>query len=208
MSTKVPGTLRELVASDVLTSLDETLGPPIEHRVRGRYEVEVESAGEGAFVFRFDDGVLSARKGFATGDPFLSCAIPKGGFSIVQQILEAALSGFVESGLLQSVQRQLRSLTADEFADLIDAIEGVEDLAIETTIAGVGAFSIARGALDEVSRTVRVEVPKAAIDDVLHGRGVQRFQSAKVSGDRMALTELVRALKPLSSRLAAVQELG
>lgn len=197
MRVKVPETLKAALEPDALAALDEALGPPREVRLPNRYEIEIEAAGEGTFTLMLDAGVPSARKGFARDEPFLSCALPKGGWPFVRRLLQAAVDGFPATPSLRERQERLKAIRATELKAAVQGIAKLQDLAIEVDVGGVGHFKFGRGALDEVTRDLKVSIPAAAIDRALAGAGVAALSGAKVSGDRGLTTEIFAALGPL-----------
>ena len=195
--TKIPDTLRETLLGDALGALEKVFAPPPESRVSGTFEVEIEMKGEGTFSLCFDDGALSARKGFAEGDPFLSCEISRGSWPLIQNWLQKGAEGFPNSPRLQRNQVALRALDKKQQEALVRGIEKLDDVAVEIDIPGAAKLRVARGALDEVTRQLSVQVPKTVVEALLQGASDDALEGIRVNGNRGISTELVSALGPI-----------
>lgn len=200
MPVAVPASLREALAASALSALDAALGPPLAQRIPGCYEIEVEAAGEGTFTVVIDDGVVSARKGFAEDEPWLSCAVPQGGWPLLQRLLQAAVDGFPRAPTLAEAQARIRALRADDLRSLVRAVDKLRDVGLRMEIRGVGTFQMARGALDEVTRELHVELGADALDHACAGGSLEELSRAPLGGDRRLATELVAAFGPLLAR--------
>lgn len=199
---RVPDTLREILEPETLAALDEALGPRKDTRPAGRYEVEIEASGEGTFTLTLDDGAISAKKGYAKGDPFLSCEIPKGGFALVRAVLDAAAQGFPDAPQLAERQRRLRALSRAEQEALAKGIAKLDDVIVAFAVRGVGTFRVARGALDECTRELTLSLDQTLVDKALAGEPLEGLAAAvKVAGDRGLVAELLAALMPVTSKL-------
>lgn len=197
MSLQVADTFKGCVAQ--VEALNEALGPPMTQRAKGQFEVEVEAAGEGTFTLRYDDGVLTGKKGFAKGDPLLSAAIPKGGWPFLQRLLQAAVDGFPNAPQLARRQAIGRELPAADLQALLDGVSKLRDVRFDITLSGAGpkgkaTYAIARGLLDEATREVKVQLNAERIERVLDGGSVEALRAAKVSMPTGLATELVSAL--------------
>lgn len=201
MPVAVPATLKEALEPELLSSLDEAIGPPKESRIPGRYEIEVEAAGEGTFTIAFDDGAVSGKKGFAKGDPLLSCAIPKGGWPFVQRLLQAAADGFPAAPAVAERQARLRAMTKGELETAVRGVEKLREMVIEVDVSGMGVFRVARGSLDEATRQLKVAIAADAVDRVLAGAPLSTLSGAKVSGERGLVTEILAALGPVVTKI-------
>lgn len=195
--TGVPGTLRETLRPSVLTLLEEAFAPPVAARASGRYEVELEMEGEGTFTLCVDDGELSASKGFAEDDPFISCHLSAGTWPLVQRWLQNAVDGFPAAPYLRRNQTALRSLGQADQQRLVQGIEKLDDVSLEINLTGCGTIRIARGAMDEVTRQLTLQVPETVVDELLQGAGGDAFQKVRVGGHRGLSTELMAALAPV-----------
>src|SRR5690554_7203974 len=126
---KVPATLAATLEAETLAELEEVLGPSKQNRAQRRLELEVEAKGEGTYTLLYDEGALSARKGFAKGDPFLSAEIPCGGWDLVRRVLQASADGYPKAPELKLRQERVLELPASEWERMLDALGKVEDLA-------------------------------------------------------------------------------
>jgi hypothetical protein len=194
---QVPDSLKETLDEDVLAALDEALGPPADNRASGDFEVEIEAAGEGTFTIRYADGELSAKKGFARGDPLVSAAIPKGGWGLIQRCVQAAVDGWPGAPKLASQDEALKKLPAGDWEKMIAATERLKELGITLDIKGAGVFQLARGALDEVTRELHVSVARSIVEDVVAGGNPEALGAVQVSKGRGLLTELTAAYGPV-----------
>jgi hypothetical protein len=201
--TKIPDTLRETLLGDALDALDQVFAPPPENRVSGSFEVEIEMKGEGTFSLHFEDGALSARKGFAEEDPFLSCEISRGSWPLLQNWLQNGVEGFPNAPSLQRHQVALRALDKKQQEALVRGIEKLDDVAVEIDIPQAAKLRVARGALDEVTRQLTLQVPKSVVEALLQGAGDDALQGIRVSGNRGISTELMSALGPILRALRA-----
>ena len=103
MTLTVADTFKESVGQ--VEDLNALLGPPLERRAKGSFEVEVEAKGEGTYTYRYQDGALTAKKGFSRDEPLVSVELPKGGWPFLQRLLQAAVDGFPDAP--QLARRQL-----------------------------------------------------------------------------------------------------
>lgn len=198
---KVPETLAATFEPAMLAALDEALGPSKQNRAQRRLELEVEAKGEGTFTLLYDNGALSARKGFAKGDPLLSAEIPRGGFSLLQRVLQVSVDGYPDAPEIARRRANVLALPAAEWERMIDALARVRELAITLELKGIGRFRIARGALDEATRELVLSADGALVDRLLSGGNVADVSGVKVSGDRLAATELLQVFAPLVAAL-------
>jgi hypothetical protein len=201
MSFTVPDTLKETLSEESLAELDAVLGPPADRRATGRYEIEIEAAGEGTFTVTYDAGETTAKKGFAKGDPWVSCAVPRGGFELVRQVLQAAVDGFPDAPGLQQRMEASQKLSSAEWDKMAAAVDKLRDVMVTAKLDGAGTYQVARGALDEATRELELSLKVAVIEDVLGGEDPAQAAKAKLGGDRGVATELAAAFGPLQAVL-------
>lgn len=201
MRLTVPATFAATLEPATLAALDEALGPAKQSRARRRVELEVEAKGEGTYTLLYDNGALSARKGFAKGDPLLSAEIPRGGWDLIRRVLQASVDGYPNAPEVARRRESVLALPAAEWERMLDALAAIKDLALTLELKGAGRFRVARGPLDEATREVTVTADAALVDRVLAGGNVADVSGVKVSGDRLLATELVKVLGPLVSAL-------
>lgn len=201
MTLKVPDTLAATLEPSMLAQLDEVLGPARGNRAQRTLEVEVEVKGEGTFTLQYADGVLSAKKGFAKGDPLLSAEVPRGGWALLQRVLQASVEGYPAAPELSRRRTAALSLAAAEWERMVDALEDVKDLAIALDLKGAGRYRVARGPLDEATRELAVSADSALVDRVLSGGNITSLSEVKLSGDRGLAAVLLKVFGPLSSAL-------
>lgn len=190
----VPGTLAETLDEDVLAELEAVLGPPPDHRARGDVEIEIEAEGEGTFTLRYRDGEVSAKKGFARGDPLLSAVLPRGGWPLIQRCLQAAADGFPDAPALARRDEALKKIQAAEWEKILAAVERLKEMSVTLAVDGAGTYRVARGAMDEVTRELAVALSASQVEDVLSGRNPEDAGGVKLSKDRGLVTELTAAL--------------
>jgi hypothetical protein len=200
MAIKVPETLRAALEPDVVKALDEALGPPAGSRASGSYELEVEAKGEGTFTLRYQEGVITASKGFAD-EPLLAAQLNEGGFPLIARVLEAAAAGFPESAELNRRQQDLRGLPKADWDKVAKATERLKEMVVVIELRGGGTYRVARGSLEEATRELRIEADTALVDRLLAGGVASELGQVKVSGERGLLTELAAAFGPLLSAL-------
>jgi hypothetical protein len=197
---KVPDTFAATIAPDVLKALDAALGPPLAARAPGTYEVELEVAGEGTFTLTATNGVVTAKKGFAKGDPLLSAKVPKGGWPLLQKELQAAVDGFPHNAELKRRQDDLKALKQAEIVSVVKGIERLKSIGVTVDMKGIGTYEIARGTLDEVTKRLTLVLDGKAIEGVLAGGSPDELK-AEVKGDRGVGAEIAAALGPVLARL-------
>lgn len=203
MSLEVPDTLAATLAPDTLAALDEALGPTKQNRAQRRLEIEVEAKGEGTFTLVYDNGALSARKGFAKGDPLLGAEIPRGGWALLQTALQASVDGYPKAPEIARRRARVLALPAAEWERMLDALAKIRDLSFTLELAGAGRYRVARGALDEATREVTLRADAAIVERLLEGGNVSEVSAVKIGGDRLLATELLKVFGPLVSALKA-----
>lgn len=197
---KIPDTFAAAIAPDVLKELDEKLGPPVAERARGTFELEVEVEGEGTFTLVATDGVVSAKKGFAKGDPLLSARLGKGVWALVRDELQAAVDGFPKNAELRKRHDALRAMKRADVEAVVKGVQKLKPLGVVVDTKGAGKIEIARGALDEVTRTMTLGLDAAGIRAILDGAHPDTLK-ATVGGDRGVATEVAAVLGPVLMRL-------
>lgn len=201
MSAEVPATLAATLEPSTLAALDEALGPTKQNRAQRRLELEVEAKGEGTFTLVYDNGALSARKGFAKGDPLLGAEIPRGGWELVRRALQASVDGYPKAPDIARRRAAVLGLPAAEWERMLDALAKVTDLAVSLDLKGAGRYRVARGALDEATRELGISADAALLDGLLAGGNVAAVSGVKVSGDRVLAAELLKVFGPLAAAL-------
>lgn len=201
MSVTVPDTLAATLEAGMLTMLDEALGPARANRAQRRLEVEVEAKGEGTYTLVYDNGTLSARKGFAKGDPMLSAELPRGGWALVRRALQTSVDGYPAAPEIARRRAAVLALPAAEWERMLDALEKVKDLAVAVELKGAGRYRVARGALDEATRELTLTADAALVEQLLSGGNVNDVAGVKLSGDRGLAAELLKVFGPLAAAL-------
>lgn len=197
----VPGTLAACLQAEVLASLEAALGPPMSLRARGRVELELEVAGEGTFTVTMDAGVVSAKKGFAR-DPLISASIGKGGFSLVQRLLQGAMEGFPRAPALARVVEASRAPRAGDLDAVVASLARLKDACVRLEVKGAGTYAVARGPVDEATQVLTISLDAAALEGALGGAPLSSVR-LDLKGDRGVLTAALAALAPLVDRMRA-----
>lgn len=198
MST-VPGTLAACVQPAVLAALEAALAPPLPLRAMGRFEVEIEAAGEGTFTLAVEAGVVSAHKGFAK-DPLVSALVGKGAFPLVQRLLQAALDGFPHAPRLAQGLSAAKTPRPGDLDAALAALSRIKDACLRFDVRGAGAFALARGPIDEATNELTLAVDAKAVDGVLAGAPLSSLR-LELKGDRGVLTSVLAALAPIVERM-------
>ena len=193
---KVPDTIAGTLAPEILTDLDAKLGPPPQARIAASFEVEIEAEGEGTFTLAYQSRALVGRKGFAQGDPLLSMRVPRGGARLVQALLQAAADGFPQAPALAARHAALRALTRADLELLLKNVQRAKPMGVVVEVAGHGSFAVARGALDEVTRTLTVSMDGAQLLALTRGAALESARPS-TSGDRTLGAELATVLAPV-----------
>ncbi len=206
-SIRVPDTLAATLAPEMLKQLEDVLAPPPHLRARHRLQIEIEAAGEGTYTIAVEGPVpMSAKKGFAK-EPFLSIQIAKGGWPLIQRELQALVDGLPNAPNLKKHVDTLKTPKPGELDALVDAATKIKDLSIQFDVkggaAGGGAakYAVARGPVDEATRTLKIGLDAAEIERVLAGQAPPTSIKASIGGDRGVLTTIAAAMAPLLERL-------
>jgi hypothetical protein len=197
---QVPDTLAALLAPHALGSLEVALAPPRDQRAPVVFELEIEAAGEGTWVLRYDRGGLVGKKGFAKA-PHLSLRLGRGALGLIRDALQAAVDGFPHAPELARRLVAARSLDAATAAAAHAAITRLaEGLCIHFDVEGEGQLSVARGPVDEATRELTVRLQGNALRALLTGAPLSSLQ-ASLKGDRSVGTAVLGALAPLMKTL-------
>ena len=202
MTIRVPASLEACLEEEMLQQLNDALAPPPKERVRGEYEIEIESE-EGPFTILYADGDVEANADYAEDEPFLSAEIPEGGFGLLQKELQAVCDGFPGAPILKSKYDIAMSLKQHELESVVEALNKVEDAKVVFKVEGAGTFSLARGPLDEATREMTIELKAEWIDQILSGASLDTMSGVKVSGDRRLSGDLASAFGAVWIKLKA-----
>lgn len=196
----VPATLSALLSASSLSALEERLAPPRAKRAPVTFELEIEAAGEGTWVLRYDQGGLVGKKGFAKS-PMLSVKLGKGALPLLRDELQAAVDGFPSSPELQKRLTSARGLEPAAAAAAHAAIMKLgEGLCIHFAIAGEGTISVARGPVDEATKELTVGLDGKVLRGLLAG-GAMTAVTPSLKGDRSVGTAVLAALGPVLKHL-------
>ena len=196
----VPGALALLLSPSSLTALEERLAPPRAKRAAVTFELEIEAAGEGTWVLRYDQGGLVGKKGFAK-TPMLSVKLGKGALPLLRDQLQAAVDGFPSSPELRERVASVRGLEATAATAAHAAILKLgEGLCIHFAIAGEGTISVARGPVDEATTERTVGLDGKVVRGLLTGGSIKAV-SPSLKGDRSVGTAVLAALGPVLKHL-------
>jgi hypothetical protein len=196
----LPTTLAGLLAPDTLAVLETALAPPLAQRASSSFDVELEHAGEGTYVVHFAAGVVSAKKGFAKGDPLLCIQVPKGALAFVGELLDAAIAGFPKAPEMARAVGSSKALTRKDLDAVVAGLLRMKAVALAVDVKGVGVFSLSRGPLDDAERTLKVALDAAALRALLQGAPMTSLRAA-VSGDRGVAADVLSALGPVVTAL-------
>jgi hypothetical protein len=197
---QIPATLAALLAPTSLTALETALAPPRDKRAAVVFELEVEAAGEGTWVLRYDQSGLVGKKGFAKA-PLLSLRLGKGALGLIRDELQAAVDGFPHAPELARRLVAARGLDAAAAAAAHAAIAKLaEGLCVHFDVAGDGQLSVARGPVDEATRELTVTLDGKALRALLTGAPLTSV-SAGLKGDRSVGTAVLAALGPVLKTL-------
>jgi hypothetical protein len=193
---QVPGTLAALLAPPSLSVLEAALAPPRDRRAPVVFELEIEAAGEGTWVLRYEQGGLVGKKGFAKA-PLLSVRLGKGALQLVRDELQAAVDGFPQAPELARRLAAARGLEASTAAAAHAAIAKLaEGHCIHFSVVGDGQLSVARGPVDEATRELTVSLDGKALRALLTGAPLSSV-TAGLKGDRSVGTAVLAALGPV-----------
>ena len=198
--TQIPDTLAALLEPSMLAELDEKLGPPAAARIAQPFEVELEIEGEGTFTVAYKDTKLTGKKGFAKGDPIVSARVPKAGVKLLQALVQAAVDGFPQSPPLQKGLSVVTGLQKPTLTELFKNVERTKPVSVVFDVKGHGSFAVARGALDEATRTLKVSIDGGEVLALLRG-GPLTAVRAQVTGDRTLAAEIAAVLAPVLTSL-------
>lgn len=202
MTIRVPATLEACLEDEMLQQLNEALAPPPDQRVRGSYEVELESA-EGVFTILYDDGAVEATSDYAEDEPFISIEIPEGGFDLLQRELQAVCDGFPNAPMVKARYDIAMALKRGELETVVAALQNVEDALVVFHVEGAGTYRVARGPVDEATREISITLKAEWIDRLLDGAAVESLGSVKVSGDKRLTGELASVFGAVWVKLKA-----
>jgi len=200
MGIQIPGTLAALLSPSTLSALEAALAPPRERRAPVTFELEVEAAGEGTWVLRYEQSGLTGKKGFAKA-PLLSLRLGKGALGLIRDELQAAVDGFPAAPELARRLVAARGLDAAAAAAAHAAIAKLgEGHCIHFNVAGEGVISVARGPVDEATRELTVSLDGKALRALLTGAPLTSV-AASMKGDRSVGTAVLAALGPVLKTL-------
>ncbi len=197
--TSVPATVAACLQGPALAALEAALAPPMPLRARGRFELEIEAAGEGTFTVVVDGGAVTAKKGFAK-DPLVSALVGRGAFPLVHRLLQAAVDGFPEAPRLAHGLAAAKAPRVGDLDAALAALTRIRDACLRLDVKGAGAVALARGPIDEATRELTITVDVKAIDAVLAGAPMATL-ALSLSGDRGVLTSVLAALGPIVERM-------
>jgi len=197
----LPGTLAACLEPTVVAALDAALGPPLALRARGRFEIELEAAGEGTFTLLVDAGAVRAKKGFAK-DPLLSFALAKGSFPWLRRVLQAACEGFPKAPALARMLAAGRAPRPGDLDAAVAALGRLKDACLKLEVKGAGSYALARGPVDEATQVLTLTLEASAVDAALGGASLSSIK-VDMKGDRGVLASALAALGPLVERLKA-----
>lgn len=198
---QIPSAVADLIKPDVLSAIEAQLAPPEERRATRSLEVEVEVDGAGTFTFTYAGKKLTGKKGFAK-KPLLSAKVSKTAWALLRDELQAAVDGFPAAPELAKRAQMFKTTST---AALLDAgIAAVEKMAEGASIAfdikGEGVVVVARGAVDEATKEMKIVLSGPQIRGVLQGAPLSSA-TASVSGDRSVGTAVLSAMGPLLQQL-------
>jgi hypothetical protein len=200
MGIQIPGTLAALLAPPTLSALETACAPPRELRAPVTFELEVEAAGEGTWVLRYEQRGLIGKKGFAKS-PLLSLRLGKGALGLLRDELQAAVDGFPAAPELARRLVAARGLDAAAAAAAHVAIAKLgEGHCIHFDVVGEGVISVARGPVDEATRELTISLDGRALRALLTGAPLSSV-SATMKGDRSVGTAVLAALGPVMKTL-------
>ncbi len=197
----LPNTLAGLLAPDALAAVEAAAAPALLARAQVSFEVELEGP-EGTFTLRYDNGAVTAKKGFAKA-PLVSVRTDKGGLSLVRDQLQALVDGFPQApALLRYVNAGKAVDAAVATAAFVAVKKLAEGTCLHFDVAGEGKFSVARGPVDEAERELTITVPGTAVRGLLTGAPLSSVTAA-LKGDRSVGTAVLAALAPVQRAVAA-----
>jgi len=200
MSIKIPDSLGDLLTSSTLADLFDAVGPAEAERLDDEILIEIES-DDGTFALTYREGSVSAKKGYAKGDPFVSVEVPAGGYALLRKQLEAAVAGFPSAPALKARHDVMRALKNKDLQAVYEGLEKLEDALLELEVKGVGTFRLARGPLDEATRSIAMTLDGKALDAVLSGAPLSSIGTPKPKGDSRLQTEFLAAVGPVLQKI-------
>jgi hypothetical protein len=187
-----------LLSAATIAAVEQTVAPPVAQRAKRRFEVEIETP-EATFTLRYDQGVVTVSKGFAS-DPLLAMTMPATALTWVGDLLDVVVAGFPQSAELGRWLAVARQTSRADAEACVDALNKLSSVAVAVDIKGVGKVVFARGPVEEAAKVVTLQLSEQKLRSLWTGASPATLAPA-MSGDRAVLASLATAFAPLLGRL-------